>query len=46
MDKPRHPNVIRTWVLNRAQAQRRPPQPAKFPKQRNAPNAPHQARKT
>jgi hypothetical protein len=34
MDRPRHPNVIRTWVLNRNHSQDRPPLPVKFPNKR------------
>jgi hypothetical protein len=46
MDKPRHPNVIRTWVLNRTHAHGRPLLPAKFPNKRKAQGAPRRSRET
>jgi hypothetical protein len=30
-DKARHPNVIRTWTVERTKVPYRPPQPAKLP---------------
>jgi hypothetical protein len=37
MEKSRHPNVIRTWVVNRTQAHGRLQQPARLP-HKNQPN--------
>ncbi|MBZ5626149.1 MAG: hypothetical protein LAQ69_46815 [Acidobacteriia bacterium] len=31
MDKARHPNVIRTWTVERTKVPYRPPQPVKLP---------------